>query len=709
MNKIVGGALVAFASAAAALLLWTSGALDRWEYRTWDWRASVMARPAPSTGKVRLVLLDQNSLDWGQRENGLSWPWPREVYGAIIEYLRRAGAKSVAFDVLFTEPSKYGVGDDRALGSAVGGYKGFVGALFLADRTGSETVWPPGLPPFPLTIDGFDPPGPLSPGGDRVTAQRASFPVPEIGSQAAILADVQHDPDPDGVYRRVRLFRIFDGRAVPSLALASLLAASPGAGVALRPGGMTIAGKAVPLDRKGYAILRFRGPSGTYPAFSAAAVIQSELRLKAGEEPVIRDPDAFRDRHVIFGFSAPGLFDLRPAPIGGLFSGAEIQATALDNLLEGDFLAEVTTPVTAALTVLLALLAAIPVLFSRSAGKSILFFAAFLPLPAGLSLAAYAQGYWVPLVVVEVAVSLSLLGALTVNYATEGKQKRFIKNAFRQYLSPKVIEQLIAHPERLKLGGERRILSVFFSDLQGFTSIAEGLDPEELTALLNDYLSAMTDIIHDEGGTLDKYVGDAIIAFWNAPLEQPDHAARAARSAIRCQARLSELRPAFRERIGKDLAMRIGLNTGTAIVGNMGSHSRFDYTVLGDAVNLASRLEGVNKQFGTWVLASEALRNAAGDALAAREISRVAVVGRREAIRVFELFPKEESAARADTHRAFAAGLDDFTAGRFSEAIGKFQPIAKIDPPAAAYLRKCRALSENPPERWEGVWTATEK
>ena len=708
-KKIVEGALVALASAAVALLLWVSGALDRWEYRTWDWRASVMARPAPSTGKVRLVLLDQNSLDWGQRENGLSWPWPREVYGAIVGYLQRSGAKSVAFDVLFTEPSKYGVGDDRALGSAAGGYKGFVGALFLADRTGSATAWPPDLHPFPLAIDGFDPSVHRGAALDRVTAHRASFPVPEIASQAAILADVQHDPDPDGVYRRVRLFRIFDGRAVPSLALASLLAASPGARVAMRPGGMTIAGKTIPLDRNGYAVLRFRGPSGTYRAFSAAAVIQSELRLQAGEEPVIKDPEAFRDCHVIFGFSAPGLYDLRPAPVGGTFSGPEIQATALDNLLEGDFPAEVPGPVTAALTVLLALLAAIPVLFSRSAGKSILFFAVFLPLPAGLSLAAYAQGYWIPLVVAEAAVSLSLLGALTVNYATEGRQKRFIKNAFRQYLSPKVIEQLIAHPERLKLGGERRTLSIFFSDLQGFTSIAEGLDPEALTALLNDYLSAMTDIIHDEGGTLDKYVGDAIIAFWNAPLEQPDHAERAARSAIRCQARLAELRPAFREKIGKDLAMRIGLNTGAAIVGNMGSHSRFDYTVLGDAVNLASRLEGINKQFGTWILASEALRNAVGDAFAAREISRVAVVGRREAVRVFELFPREETVARADAHRAFAAGLEEFYAGRFSGAIGKFQPIAEIDPAAAAYVRKCRALSEHPPEGWQGVWTATEK
>jgi len=706
-KKGVEGALLALASAAIALLLWAVGAMDRWEYRTWDWRASVMARPAPSTGKVRLVLLDQNSLDWGQKENGLSWPWPREVYGAVVDYLKRSGAKSVAFDVLFTEPSKYGVGDDQALGRAASGHGGFVGALFLGDRTGDATGWPQGLPPFPLAIDGLDPSRTRAQAG--VTMSRASFPVPEIASSAAILADVRQDPDPDGIYRRVRLFRIFDGRAVPSLALASLLAASPGTGVSMRPGGMTIAGKAIPLDRNGHAVLRFRGPSGTHRAYSAASVIQSELRLRAGEEPVIRDPEAFRDCHVIFGFSAPGLFDLRPAPVGGVFSGPEIQATVLDNLLGGDFLAEAPAPVTVALTFLLALAGAIPMIFSRSAGRSVLVFALFLPLPALLSLAAYAKGYGIPLVVLEAAVLLSLLGALVVNYATEGRQKRFIKNAFRQYLSPKVIEQLIAHPERLKLGGERRTLSIFFSDLQGFTSIAEGLDPEELTSLLNDYLSAMTEIIHEEGGTLDKYVGDAIIAFWNAPLEQHDHAARCARAALRCQAKLAELRPAFRGRIGRDLAMRIGLNTGMAIVGNMGSHSRFDYTVLGDAVNLASRLEGVNKQFGTRILASEALRRELGEDFAAREISRVAVVGRREAVRIFELFPREEASARAAADRTFEEGLEAFYAGRFGEAVERFLPMADGDPPSAAYVRRCREWSERPPEGWEGVWTATGK
>jgi adenylate cyclase len=710
-KKVLEGALVALASTAAASLLWAAGWLDRWEFRTWDWRVSRMARPAPSTGKIRLILLDQQSLDWGQKENGLSWPWPREVYVAILEYLKRSGAKSIAFDVLFTEPSKYGVADDLALGSAIGSHKGFVGALFLGEKTGSATAWPGDLPAVPPEIRGLE--RWLSSSGARegVAAARALFPVPEIASRAAILADVQHNPDPDGVYRRVRLFRLFGGRAVPSLALASLLAGSPEAGVGIRQGSMSVAGKTVPIDREGNAILRFRGPSGTtYRQFSAAAVIQSELRLQAGEEPVIRDPDAFRDCHVIFGFSAPGLYDLRSAPVGGVFPGSEIHATALDNLMEGDFLADAAPQATIALTLLLALLSAIPVVFSRSAWKSMLFFAACLPLPVLLSLAAYREGTWLPLVAPQAAVSLSLLGALAVNYATEGKQKRFIKNAFRQYLSPDVIEQIIAHPELLKLGGERRTLSIFFSDLQGFTAIAEGLDPEALTALLNEYLSAMTDIIHEEGGTLDKYVGDAIIAFWNAPLAQPDHAERAARAAVRCQAKLAEMRPSFREKTGKDLFMRIGLNTGVAVVGNMGSSSRFDYTIFGDAVNLASRLEGINKQFGTYLLASEALRSALGDGFAAREISRVAVVGRKEPVRIFELLPSREfAAAREDLLSGFARGLQAFYEGDFPEALASFLAAEKADPPAAAYARKCRALMEHPPERWEGVWAMTEK
>lgn len=709
-EKILQGALVALASTALASLLWATGAVDRWEHRTWDWRASRMSRPTPSTDRVRLVLLDQQSLDWAQKENGLSWPWPREVYAAIVGYLQQAGAKSIAFDVLYTEPSAYGVADDVAFGDAIAKCRGFVGALFLGEKTGSVTAWPDAVPANPPEVRGLE--KWMSAGGGRsgIRASRALFPIPEIAARAATLADVQHNPDPDGVYRRVRIFRVFGGKTVPSLALACFLKEYPDAGIEIGREAISIAGKTVPIDAEGSAILRFRGPSGTtYRQYSAAAVIQSALRLQAGEEPLINDPDAFRDRHVIFGFSAPGLYDLRPAPVGGVFPGAEIHATALDDLLEGDFLADVPARAAIAITLLLASLSAVSVVFARRAWKSLLLFAFCLPLPVLLSLAAYSRGYWLPLVVQEVAVSLSLLGALAVNYATEGKQKRYIKNAFQQYLSPDVIEQLIAHPERLRLGGERRTLSVFFSDLQGFTAISERLDPEALTSLLNDYLSAMTEIILEEGGTLDKYVGDAIIAFWNAPLDQPDHAERAARAAVRCQARLAELRPAFREKTGMELRMRIGLNTGVAVVGNLGSRSRFDYTILGDAVNLASRLEGINKQFGTFILASEAMRKELGGGFSLREISRVAVVGRKEPVRVFELLSREEFAAREQQLPAYAEGLTSFSAGKFAAALASFQAIGGSDPAAAAFVRKCRDLMEHPPGQWDGVWTMTEK
>jgi len=272
-----------------------------------------------------------------------------------------------------------------------------------------------------------------------------------------------------------------------------------------------------------------------------------------------------------------------------------------------------------------------------------------------------------------------------------------------------VIAQIVQHPERLQLGGEQRTLSIFFSDLQGFTTISEGLNPQELTALLNEYLTAMTDIIQDEGGTVDKYEGDAIIAFWNAPLAQDDHAVRAVRAALRCQTALAEMRPAVHARIGKDLRMRIGLNTGPVVVGNMGSRNRFNYTILGDAANLASRLEGINKQFGTYTLISETTRAVMGKAFAAREISRVAVVGRKTPVRVFEPMQPKTWAAHADDFTRFAKGLNVFYKGQFAEAIAHFEPLREKDPVAAAYWRKCQALRAEPPPAWDGVWIMTEK
>jgi adenylate cyclase len=530
-----------------------------------------------------------------------------------------------------------------------------------------------------------------------------------VAANATILANVHADPDPDGVYRRVRLFQVFDGKPVPSLGLASLLAASPEEKVEIAGGTIQVSGKSIPIDSNGYAILRYRGPSGTYMTFSAASVIQSELRIEAGQEPPIKDLGVFKDCYVLFGLSAPGLFDLRPTPISGVYSGVEIYATMLDNLLSGDFIRKAPWAAVVLLTLVVAGLGGLLASVSRGAVESLLSFLIALPMPVLLGIAAYKRGFWLPLTVQEMATAFALIGAVMTNYATEGKQKRFIKNAFKQYLSPAVIDQLIQHPERLKLGGERRELSIFFSDIQGFTGLSENLEPEALTALLNDYLTAMTDIIQEEGGTVDKYEGDAIIAFWGAPLELPDHGERAVRAALRCQAKLAELRPGFRTRAGKDIFTRIGLHTGAVVVGNMGSHKRFDYTILGDAANLASRLEGINKQFGTHTMISEATRSQIGDSLAAREVSLVAVVGRKEPVRVFEPMFVEEFENRRAALDIFAQALEAYYRGDFPKALDSFRAIEKDDPVAAAYVSRCTALSAHRPLEWKGVWTMTEK
>jgi adenylate cyclase len=712
LRKALLGALIGLAAAAAALALAIPGLLDGLEGRTWDWRARLLARPGPATEQIVLIFLDQKSLDWAAEENALSWPWPRETYALVADFCRRAGAKALAFDVLFTEASGYGLWDDERFASAVAENGRVVAAVYLSREEAGTQSWPADVPRPDLAVQGL--PRWLEDSGSRgrsaLSLAHATFPIPELTVAAEVLANVHQVADADGVFRRGQLFNLFDGRPLPSLALGAYLAGNPGTHtIAIDEGTLSIDGRRVPIDRRARTLLRYRGPSQTHEAYNAAAVIRSELRLLEGAEPEV-DPSLLEDRYVLFGFTAPGLYDLRPSPVSGTYPGVEINATMLDNLLAGDFMRPLPWLAAAALILILSLGAGLAASAVSTAGRTALIYLVFLPLAPALSLAAYVLGWWLPLLASELGVALTLVSSSLVSYATEGRQKRYIKGAFKQYLSPEVIEQLIAHPERLKLGGERRDLTIFFSDLQGFTSISEMLNPEELTGLLNEYLSAMTDIIQEEGGTIDKYEGDAIIAFWNAPLEQPDHAVRGVRAALRCQERLAAMRPGVRERIGKELHMRIGMNSGPAVVGNMGSRTRFDYTMLGDAVNLAARLEGVNKQFRTYTMVSAATVELAGGVFPVRELGRVAVVGRKEPVTIYEPMRQELYEGCGERLSAFAAALQAFYRGAFAEAQAGFAATADQDPAAAAYVEKCRALQAAPPAgAWNGVWLMTSK
>jgi adenylate cyclase len=715
--KIGQGIVIGAVAAALAYGCWVSGVLDAWEHATWTWRIQQRAQPSPATEDIKIIVLDQSSLDWAARESRLPWPWPREVYAPLLDYCYKGGAHAMAFDVLFLEPSFWGVEDDELLGSAIRESAPFTVGAFLGEELGAVTNWPSAIPSSVLNIDGLEEwLARVNPSG--VVMSRAAMPIPEIGTNTITVGDVKGAPDDDGLIRRAHVFRVFDGQAVPSLGLSAYAAAYQarhGKPLTGRIEGNTlwIGKRQIPMDNQGRTILRYPGPSGTHQVFTAAEVIQSSLRLQEGEMPAV-SPIVFQDRYVFFGFSAPGLMDLRPTPLSPVTPGVEVHATILDNFLANDFIREMPMRRSVLIMISLALVAGVVARLSGRAWHSVVAFAVLLPLPWGLGLLFYDLSLlrwdfscWWPVVPHTLAVGLSLLGAVLVNYATEGRQKAFIKSAFKHYLSPAVIDQIVQNPDQLKLGGERRELSILFSDLQGFSTISENMEPQDLTRLLNDYLSDMTDIILEEGGTLDKYEGDAIIAFWNAPLTQPDHAARACRAALRCQRKLAARRDEFKARTGVELHMRIGVHTGVVVVGNMGSRERFDYTVLGDAANLAARLEGANKAFGTFTMISEPAWEQAGDAVTGREIGLVRVVGRKSPVRVFEAAAMEGESTE-NPWPLFNEAVAYCAASQWKEALALFKQWPD-DALAKKYAARCEALLAGQETGWDGTWNLTEK
>ncbi|MBU0678163.1 MAG: adenylate/guanylate cyclase domain-containing protein [Verrucomicrobia bacterium] len=653
-RKLIHGALIGIVSALISLAVWSMGVLDGWENTTWDMRARMFADKTPECDRIKLILLDQPSLDWGERETGLSWPWPRQVYAPIIKFCKDNGARVIAFDVLFTEPSVYGVDDDDMLGSAIAESGCFVGAIYVSD------------------------------------GETATVPIPQVATNVQILGNVKELPDADGVFRRINVRSELDGEKVPSLGLAAYAVGSK-------------TGPS-PDDVESERILRYRA-ADAFETFSAAAVMQSEVRIQEGGNPVIEDAGSFQDSYVLFGFSAPGLKDLRPTPVNRAAPGVEIHATLLENILSGHHVRRMSRLPVVLTVLLLSLICALLSVFSKRVLHNIVVLLVLLPVPWVLGFVHYRMDFWWPIMVTELGVVLSLGISLVVNYATEGRQKAFIKTAFRHYLSSEVIERIIEDPSQLKLGGERKQLTIFFSDLEKFSSFSEKLEADVLIGLLNDYLTLMTDIIRDHGGTVDKYIGDAIVAFWNAPLSRLDHARAACLAAVACQKSLAEERPRFSREYGVDLRMRIGVNTGEVAVGNMGSRDRFDYSILGDAANLASRLEGANKFFGTYTMVSEAAWSLGGGDLPGRSLGRLVVVGRKTPVAVYELLSEAWDEERRGHYEE---GLRLCSERNWEKALREFKACAD-DPVAGKFAMICRELVEGRRSDWDGIWLLDSK
>ena len=657
------------------------------EYKSYDGRMARTAGLFKADENIAVVIIDQNSLDWAKEKLGWSWPWPRSSYGDMVRFFNMGNANCVAFDMMYTEPSVYGKEDDESFASANREFgRTALAVHFLED----------------------DP--------DNV---HAVYPIPELRESAGILSSVVSAKDFDTVVRRNRYGFVLDGNVFPQLGTAPLVAAGETTREELRQ--KIEAGETVNL--------RFTKSLNDYIPYSAMQILQSYRAAavsggtdgEADEDDDLLSPEDFEGMSVFVGVYAPGLFDICSTPVSQMYPGMGVHVSLLDTLLNGNQIKNANTPLTTSvLTAVMAFLGAafillVSVVKKRSAAFALTAMGFVLPLVlyVGICYALFAWGIWIALVAPVAAFILSFASSTAAGYFSEGRQKKYIKTAFSQYLSPIVIDELVADPAKLKLGGERKQITCYFSDVQGFTSISEGLDPAELTAFLNEYTSEMSDVIMNSGGTIDKYEGDAIIAFWNAPTDQEDHALRAVEAAIRCQERLDEMQEELVKISHKSVKQRIGLNTGFAVVGNMGSRMRFNYTMLGDSVNLAARLEGQNKAFGTYTMCSAETKNAAvehGTKLKFRELAKLQVVGKKEAVTVFEPMSPTVFAKREVELETFAEALKEFYSANFAKAKELFQTIAQSDAAAKNYLEKCTEFIATPPDAdWDGRWIATSK
>lgn len=553
------------------------------DYRAFDYLSTIRGPGVPSDDIV-IVAIDEPSL----ADINMQWPWPRSLHARLVTQLRDAGAKVIGLDIIFSEPSSSV--NDQALADVMG-----PDVVLAAD----ETI---------------------------VTAEQADqyirvMPLEIFTSRGAAAGIASISLDRDGAFRRVPA--IVDGFAA-TIAVAG--------------------GNAVEVPDEGRLVQVFGG-ARTYRTVSYYQAL----------DPVnFLPPGFFKDRTVIVGLSlqnAPSIASggadafatSHTVHDGRLTAGAEIQATILDNLRFGRSVTELRGSLTQA-TVLLSALCAYLLVRRRTGWKTIIGVAAAVLLLAGGS---YLALHWAGLFVSPLAPSFAFAGVAaaqaTLDYAQERKSRRQITRAFSQYLAPALVAQLAKDPSKLKLGGEKRFLSILFCDVRGFTTISEQLkdDPEQLTALINRLLTPLSQIVLSHGGTIDKYIGDCLMAFWNAPLDDPDHAVHAVSAALDMLASMQTLNDELQHEAEADgrrffpLRIGIGVNTGECVVGNMGSEQRFDYSALGDAVNLAARLESASKAYGVSLLIGEKAADEIGGIFGVFELDRIAVKGKQEETRVF--------------------------------------------------------------------------
>ena len=710
------------------------------ESKAYDFKVS-LRDPRPVSDQVVIVAIDEQSL---KREG--RWPWPRSRYAKLVDKLTESGAAVIGFDFLFPERETHvsldkvkkeiakkkvsgisrqklidlldEVGDsDTRFAEAVRRSERTVLSYFVyttAEQAAKDSAAMMGPKEFEL-LD-FSQYTMVQSSDQSITPDFLQ-PIYAVGLSLPSLMDAANSagyvsfvPERDGVIRFIPMVRVHKEAVFPPFSLQLLREATQLSAVVRifpdRVGEIRLGDSPIPVTEDGDFLVNFYGPMQTFTYLSASDVLDGTI-----------GPMQVKDKIVLIGATAAALHDLHTTPYGSLYPGVEVQANIIENIIQQDFLERPSWVPVLDMTIILVtgILLGLAALYFKAIGTAGLL---------GVGVGGYLvfdyllftrQGLWISTVFPVFSQFLVYFGITLYRFTFEEKEKRFIKSAFSQYLAPAVVDQLVENPKLLNLGGENKILTAFFSDLEGFSSISEQLTAGELVILLNEYLTEMTDIVMQYEGTVDKFEGDAIIAFFGAPIDFKDHATRTCYAALDMQKRLAQLRKNWKNKGRHELFMRIGINTGEVTVGNMGSENRFDYTMIGDPVNVAARLEGANKQYQTYTMLSEFTYELAKNDIEARELDSIRVVGKKEPIKIYELLGRKGE--MEDTIRLilphFQEGLEHYKNQRWEEGITCFENALNLyedDGPSLTYFERCITFQYHPPPPdWDGVFAMRTK
>ncbi len=710
-GKLLAGGIMGALAAAIVWLLANFILPDlfySFEARTYDSRVSIDIQDVPTQSIDDIVIIDMDGRS--ESELGRFQQWPRSYFTQIVKYLDEGKAAIIGLDILFVKDIR-DPQTDKEFTRAIAKSGNIVNALYFEQE--DSLSWRYKMLTAPREFQWekfanfFEPEyREIFPSNDRIGNE--FFDLLNAGFS---LGHVNFRGDADGVVRKINLYSNFIDHSYPSFAFRIFTSLSgitkvdfeEGESINLYSEDQLV--RKIPLDNDGNMLINWFGNFQTFRYISFYDVLQKRI-----------PKEYFENKIVLLGTSLPGLFDLRSVPFNPNFPGVEIHANILHTLLTGEFV-HTTTPLLSFLfySALGILVGIIIIYLSPLWSIMVVFLFGAINVFAAY-MVQWEYHFWLPLVNPLITLLITFTLIYLYKFNTEEKGKRFIKDTFSHFVTHSVVEELLANPDKIKLGGERKNCTVLFSDVVGFTSVSEKLTPEALVKLLNDYLTQMTNIIFKYEGMLDKYEGDAIMAVFGAPIAHGNHAAEACASALEMQEQLVKLRELWGRQNRPQLHARIGINTGDMVLGNMGSETRFDYTVMGDAVNLGSRLETANQEYGTSIMIGENTYQLAKSEIIVRQLDLLRVKGKTEPVKVYELAGMVEAGipgAKQQVMDIFAKGIESYLEQNWDIALNYFNQALTInrnDEPSKTYIKRCEQFIANPPaEGWDGVFTMLTK